>query len=363
MKKSESFTDVDYSLMSSTGEVFNSMKLALEHMESNDAYTELDTRNVKIMYENENKQNRQQKYDWVDGDDTVPVGWKTRVVDGKMRKKFFLAPDGSSFSCRRSGLQHLIRENSDQAEINAMRESLVHEGWERGDFLPEDWMIRKSEGTTNGIYDVDYWYLSVEGVLFRSTKAVVEFMTESESYSEEDINQITVKLEQERKMVRQQKYNWIEGDPTVPSNWKVRVIEGKTRKTFFLSEDGNQFACRRSAYQHMIKENYPEDEIRSMREMLVHEGWGDDDMLPPDWKVRKSEGSTNGQFDVNYYYIAVDGTMFHSTRAVINYMEKRPEYTDHDIKRIRTRLENETRKNRPQKYDWLDDENLPEVRV
>ena len=103
MKKSESFTDVDYSLMSSTGEVFNSMKLALEHMESSEDYTELDTRNVKLMYENENKQNRQQKYDWVDGDDTVPLGWKTRVVDGKMRKKFFLAPDGSSFSCRRSG--------------------------------------------------------------------------------------------------------------------------------------------------------------------------------------------------------------------------------------------------------------------
>ena len=96
------------------------------------------------------------------------------------------------------GLQHLIRENCDQDEISAMRESLVHEGWERGDFLPEDWMIRKSEGTTNGIYDVDYWYLSVEGVLFRSTKAVVEFMTESESYTENDINMITVKLEQER---------------------------------------------------------------------------------------------------------------------------------------------------------------------
>ena len=44
-----------------------------------------------------------EKYDWVDGDDTVPVGWKTRVFDGRMRKKFFLAPDGTSFSCRRSG--------------------------------------------------------------------------------------------------------------------------------------------------------------------------------------------------------------------------------------------------------------------
>ena len=59
MKKSESFTDVDYSLMSSTGEVFNSMKLALEHMESNEEYTELD------------KQNRQQKYDWLD-DENLP---------------------------------------------------------------------------------------------------------------------------------------------------------------------------------------------------------------------------------------------------------------------------------------------------
>ena len=140
----------------------------------------------------------------------------------------------------------------------------------------------------------------------------------------------------------------------------MRVIEGKTRKTFFLSEDGNQFACRRSAYQHMIKENYPDDQIVSMRECLVHEGWIDDALLPAGWKVRKSEGSTNGQFDVNYYYIAVDGTMFHSTRAVINYMERRPEYNETDIKRIKTRLENETRKNRPQKYDWLEDENLPQ---
>merc|ERR1719323_1032222 len=209
-------------------------------------------------------------------------------------------------------------------------------------------MIRKSEGTTNGIYDVDYWYLSVEGILFRSTKSVVDFMSESSSYTTQDIDLITGKLDQERKAVRQQKYDWQDGDPTVPPGFKVRVIEGKTKKQFFLSEDGNQFACRRSAYQHMIKEEYPGDQILAMRECLVHEGWSDDPMLPSGWKVRKTEGSTNGQFDVNYYYIAVDGTMFHSTRAVIQYME-----------RIKTRLENETRKNRPQKYDWLEDENLP----
>ena len=48
------------------------------------------------------------------------------------------------------------------------------------------------------------------------------------------------------------------------------------------------------------------------------QGWEDDVHLPAQWKVRKSEGSTNGQFDVNYYYLSSDGTMFHSTRAVIN---------------------------------------------
>ena len=362
MKRSENYSngEVDYSLMSRDGEMFSSLKTAVEFMESGEEteYSEDDVKNLKTLYENESKLNRQQKYDWAE-DPTVPPGWKTRVVDGKLRRKFFLAPDGSSFSCRRSGLQHMIKENFEAKEIGMMREMLVHEGWERADFLPTDWMIRKSEGTTNGIYDVDYWYLSVEGILFRSTKSVVDFMSESSSYTTQDIDLITGKLDQERKAVRQQKYDWQDGDPTVPPGFKVRVIEGKTKKQFFLSEDGNQFACRRSAYQHMIKEEYPDDQILAMRECLVHEGWSDDPMLPSGWKVRKTEGSTNGQFDVNYYYIAVDGTMFHSTRAVIQYMEKMPGYNQEDIKRIKTRLENETRKNRPQKYDWLEDENLP----
>ena len=111
----------------------------------------------------------------------------------------------------------------------------------------------------------------------------------------------------------------------------------------------------------MIKEGADSEQVELMRSCLIHEGWDNDSHLPPNWKVRKSEGSTNGQFDVNYYYLSSDGTMFHSTRAVINYMKKRPqEYNEGDIKQIKTRLENETRKNRPQKYDWKEEENLPE---
>ena len=95
--------------------------------------------------------------------------------------------------------------------------------------------------------------------------------------------------------------------------------------------------------QNMIKEGVEKEQVELMRSCLIHEvtyqknisyiyvthikkiyltymlqGWEDDVHLPAQWKVRKSEGSTNGQFDVNYYYLSSDGTMFHSTRAVIN---------------------------------------------
>jgi hypothetical protein len=58
----------------------------------------------------------------------VFAGWKTRTVEGRMRKKFFLAPDGSSFACRRSGLQHMLREGFPAPAIAEMKAKLSHEG-------------------------------------------------------------------------------------------------------------------------------------------------------------------------------------------------------------------------------------------
>jgi hypothetical protein len=40
-------------------------------------------------------------------------------------------------------------------------------GWEEAAFLPAGWQLRKSEGSTNGVYDVDYWFLAPDGALFR----------------------------------------------------------------------------------------------------------------------------------------------------------------------------------------------------
>ena len=359
MLKVENESDMVF--LSEAGEVFETLESVLEEMENNSAYKETELENIRALYENQTKAIKQNstKYEWTEDDPTVPTGWKTRTVDGKVRKKFYLSPDSSVFACRRSCLQHMIKENFSEPEIEEMREMLSHEGWSKVDFLPEKWLIRKSEGSTNGIYDVDFWILNNKAVVFRSTKAATEFMAASEEYTQEDIDKIISNLETERKKARQLKYDWLDGDETVPAGWKVRFVEGKTRKTFFLSEDGCQFACRRSGLQHMINENAPAEAIESMREKLRFEGWENDDHLPEGWKVRKSEGSTNGMFDVNYYYLSKEGIMFHSTKAVISYMTNSQLYSQEDIARIKTRLEVETRKNRPQKYDWLEDENLP----
>ena len=45
--------------------------------------------------------------------------------------------------------------------------------------------------------------------------------------------------------------------------WKIRHVDGKSaRRTFLLSEDGSQFACRRAAYQYMISKQYSELQLQ-----------------------------------------------------------------------------------------------------
>lgn len=77
------------------------------------------------------------KYEWNEADPTIPSGWKSRVVEGKLKRNFFLCPDGSVFACRRSGLHHIINEGFPKEEVEIMRGMLVHEGWKFATFLPK----------------------------------------------------------------------------------------------------------------------------------------------------------------------------------------------------------------------------------
>ena len=91
----------------------------------------------------------------------------------------------------------MIKQNYPKQDIEEMRALLCHEGWAFQDYLPKDWMIRKTEGTRDGVYDVDFWLLNVEGTVFRSTKTATEFLANSSDYNQDDIDKALVELDKE----------------------------------------------------------------------------------------------------------------------------------------------------------------------
>ena len=52
-----------------------------------------------------------------------------------------------------------------------------------------------------------------------------------------------------------------------------------------LSPSGVVFKSRRSAYEVMVREKQPNEDIEAMRSVLKHEGWVDNPELPGGWKV------------------------------------------------------------------------------
>merc|ERR550519_742400 len=239
---------------------------------------------IEAMVSELGKKSSKERYDWNENDDTVPKGWKTRVYEGKRTVKFFLAPDGTQFPCRRAGLQHMISQKYHQVEIEVMRVMLKFEGWEETELLPSGWKFRRTEGTSKGVYNSECCFLSKEGKMFHSTKAAIEHMKEDEQCDNEDIVNIGVLLEDEIKKNRNEKYVWQE-DPNLPDGWKFRSIVSKgVNKDYVLSPDGTQFTCRRLACEFMKTQNYHPDLLERALSTLTVEGWFTHERLPKGWR-------------------------------------------------------------------------------
>jgi hypothetical protein len=64
------------------------------------------------------------------------------------------------------------------------------------------------------------------------------------SYSQEDIERLQAKSRVEGNKLRPDKYNWIEGNESVPANWKLRIVHcsnGLDRE-FLLAPDGTSYS-------------------------------------------------------------------------------------------------------------------------
>ena len=134
-------------------------------------YEASDLENFDMFGEIETIRRRCVGYDWKSDDPTVPPGWKSRHVEGKETKCYFLSPDGLQFSSRRAALQNLIKEDADTEEVERMRTLLRHEGFQSHKLLPDRWYFREAstQATTN------YQILTDDGEIFDSFLAARDF--------------------------------------------------------------------------------------------------------------------------------------------------------------------------------------------
>ena len=64
------------------------------------SYSQEDMNKLQAKSRKEGNKLRPDKYDWISDNETVPEGWKLRIVhcSNGLDREFLLAPDGASYS-------------------------------------------------------------------------------------------------------------------------------------------------------------------------------------------------------------------------------------------------------------------------
>merc|ERR1719509_72831 len=126
--------------------------------------------------------------------------------------------------------------------------------------------------------------------------------------------------------MRQERYLWVEGGPTLPPGWRSRRAQ---TKQFFLSPDGAMFSSRRAGLQHLAKEGRGE-EAEAMRALLVHEGWQGSQDLPAGWRFRiiRTRTRTESKF------LTEDGEELRSLTTACEYITSSTRYSREERQRF-----------------------------
>ena len=239
-KRDKSASSTTFTLMSKEGEVFHSMKSAMEMMVKNPSYTNMEIDNCKeflrsvVCY-------GEKKFTWKDGDESIPKGWKSRLyvkeedeekeregVPDDLRREYILSPEGLTYRTRFVAIVDMFKRGCSQKDIEVMKVKMVnYENWEKSSLLPTGWIFKKiSEGfDSHKNWYSNFHYLSREGQVFDSMRKVVAHLTSTPGYEQKDEERCKeFILEQKPAEIKPE---WNKGDDTLPKGWKMRVSEGE----------------------------------------------------------------------------------------------------------------------------------------
>ena len=175
---------------------------------------------------------------WIGLDLNMTIGlWESRTV----------------FS-RRAALKYMVAEEFEEEEIEEMRQSLKHEGWERNQDLPDNWFL-KTPTIKKDHYS--YKFVNELGSLFESTRSALDYIKTSRPEAVEEI----AKLCRFSRVTRDQ----VEREVSRAVVKKEPEMSGqsgkKTEKTFGSKMETGDPGC-----------------------------WIKDETLPAGWKIRKGKG-------------------------------------------------------------------------
>merc|ERR1719266_1328538 len=315
--------------LSPNGQHFPSRKTAVDHMIRTAAYSNEDLECMKRGLRTKTQ------FEWESGRPGVPEGWMTREKlssDGKVRV-FYLSPGGISFPCRQAALDHMAADGKySQEAVEMMRIGIgVKRSRGQGEFvlgdtsLPPGWKVRQGAGGRET-------FRCPRGVFHPSRTAVLETL-EREGAPKNQLELVRQSLGPARKRRKRRvgEDDWVERDPSLPANWKIRLVDCSDGHavTFLQTPQGVKLKGRRAGLAHVLKNPglFSQEDADLMRDSLnivskVTEAWEDNDpSLPPGWRIKRYKSKTETK-RVHCEFLSPGMRVFRSRRAVADHLKE-----------------------------------------
>ena len=304
-------------------------------------------------------------------DPTMPLGWSGRGVGSSLRIR---SPAGETFRSRRAAFEEMIISGKYQdAEIEAMRDSLIHEGWEDSTDIPDGWKIKKRT----------YGTLLMEqgGRMFESSIKAHGFINKYRKYySNEDYQKIlnlsNPKGHQKRiytnsKPQDSQDYSEQNGSSLIENiSTDVTEVVEKEPLSFLDSQTFIQHQSGESHYpEHNLpfvnnslsldleqqtvqnpaeNQSLPKKERKPKKEATASTDWKEDEALyPPGWKFSVINQPNKEPFSK---YLSPSGSHISGIRGALCYMVTN-RYPEEEIEMMRRAM---------LKHNWQQHHGLPE---
>ena len=352
IKTKAGMTDMQW-FLSPEGKMFRGRKSVLKYIQADPSkFDPEDIRKFKSVPTQNKKFSAD--YKWNENDPTIPDGWKSAVISmnsfGKIVESLrFLSPDGRFCTSRVEAIKYLQKDGGGVAEdLMRMVDGLRQDGWMSDDMLPYGWFM-KPDRCRGKRKEAHFNYLSEDYQYHRSTKAAIAHM-KSSGFDQAAIDRLVRKTEDEGRKLRPDKYNWIEGDESVPEGWKIRIVNcsnGLDRE-FFLAPDGSSYSGRKQVLEYMNKNGYTQEDVRKVESGCKVKWVDDDPTLPEGWKTRTSEiNSKNGMIPMQWF-LNPDGKMLRGRKAALEEIQNSGKYSKEEIRNFKFVIPEDKRQN----YQW-----------